>query len=119
MLMYQDLCTPAKVYITLAVVYMVCAYFSMNEFSNFMQVNQAKLHPQLNSLNSSVSQSTHSVTFVNILFTLFWTWVLNRLCSAGYIRVSWFLVLFPYLFLFIAVAVSIWALLKMHIVSQK
>ena len=119
MSIYQDLCTPAKVYITLAFVYMIGAYFSMNRFSNFMQANQAKLHPQLNSLNSNVSQFTPSITFVNILFTLFWTWVLNRLCSAGYIRVSWFLVLFPYLFLFIAVVGGIWALLKMHIVTQK
>ena len=119
MSLYQDLCTPAKVYITLAVIYMIGAYFSMNEFSNFMQVNQSKLHPYLNSLNFSVSKSANSVTLANILFTLFWTWVLNRLCSAGYIRVSWFLVLFPYLLLFLAIAVCIWALLKMHIVSQK
>jgi len=119
MSLYQELCTPAKVYITLAVVYMIGAYFSMNEFSNFMQVNQSKLHPSLNSLNFSVSKSTNGVTLANILFTLLWTWVLNRLCSAGYIRVSWFLVLFPYLLLFLVIAVSIWALLKMHIISQK
>jgi hypothetical protein len=119
MSMYQDLCTPAKVYVTLAVIYMISAYFSMNEFSNFMQVNQSKLHPYMNSLNFSVSQSTNSVTLANVLFTLFWTWILNRLCSAGYARVSWFLVLFPYLLMFIAVAVGIWMFLKMHILSQK
>ena len=119
MSLYQDLCTPAKVYITIAVIYMIGAYFGMSEFSNFMQVNQSKLHPYLNSLNFSVSKSTNGVTLVNILFTLLWTWLLNRLCSAGYIRVSWFLVLFPYLLLFLAIAVSIWTLLKMHIVSQK
>jgi hypothetical protein len=33
--------------------------------------------------------------------------------------VSWFLVLFPYLLLFVAVAFSVWALLKMHILSSK
>ena len=117
--MYQDLCTPAKVYITLALVYMIGAYFSMNQFSNFMQLNQSKLHPYMNSLNFSVKQSTSSVALVNILFTMGWTWILNRLCSSGYTRVSWFLVLFPYVFILIAVAVCIWALLKMHIVMQK
>ena len=119
MSLYQDLCTPAKVYVTLAIIYMISAYFSIMEFSNFMQVNQSKMHPYLNSLNFSVSQSTNSVTLVNILFTLFWTWLLNQLCSAGYIRVSWFLVMFPYLLMFIALAVSIWTLLKMHILTQK
>jgi hypothetical protein len=24
-----------------------------------------------------------------VLFTLFWTWILNRLCFAGYTKVSW------------------------------
>ena len=119
MSLYQSLCPPAKAYIVLAIIYIVGAYFSMNQFSNFMQLNQSKLHPYMNSLNFSVSQSANAVSIGNVLFTLFWTWVLNYLCSAGHIRVSWFLVLFPYLLLFIGLAVSIWTLLKMHIISSK
>jgi hypothetical protein len=115
MSIYQDLCTPAKVYFTLAVIYMICAYFSINNYFSFMQVNQSKLHPNLNSLNADMSQSTHGVTLMNVLFTLFWTWVLNRLCSAGYIRVSWFLVLFPYLLIFVGIMAYIWFIMKMHI----
>lgn len=117
MSLYQDLCTPAKLYITLAIIYMIGAYFSMNEFSNFMQTNQSKMHPSLNSLNFSVNQSKGAITFASVLFTLFWTWILNRLCFAGYSKVSWFLVLFPYLFLFIAVALAIWAIFKLHILT--
>ena len=119
MSMYQSLCTPAKVYITIVFLGYFIAYFSMNQFSNFMQLNQSKLHPDLNSLNYSVSQSTPIVTLVHILSALVWTWVLNRLCSAGHTRVSWFLVLFPPLLVFIGLFFAIWALLKMHIVSQK
>ena len=115
MSIYQDLCTPAKVYITLAVIYMLCAYFSISECLSFMQANQSKMHPQLNSLNNDIRQSTNGITIANVLFTLFWTWVLNRICSAGYIRVSWFLVLFPYLILFIGIIAYIWFLLKTHI----
>jgi len=117
MSMYQDLCTPAKLYITLAIIYMIGAYFSMSEFSNFMKVNQSKMHPYLNSLNFSVNQSKGAFTFASVLFTLFWTWILNQLCSAGYTKVSWFLVLFPYLFLFIGVALAIWAVFKLHILT--
>lgn len=115
--LYENLCTPAKLYITLALLYMIGAYFSMNGFSNFMKVNQSKVHPSLNSLNFSVNQSKGAITLVNVLFTLFWTWVLNRLCSAGYTKVSWFLVLFPYLFLFIALIFAMWAIFKLHILS--
>ena len=114
---YQALCVPAKLYITLTIIYMIGAYFSMNEFSNFMQVNQSKMHPYLNSLNFSVNQSKGAITFANALFILFWTWVLNWLCSAGYTKVSWFLVLFPYLLLFIALALGIWAIFKLHILT--
>jgi len=75
------------------------------------------MHPSLNSLNFSVNQSKGAITFVSALFTLFWTWILNQLCSAGYTKVSWFLVLFPYLFLFIGVALAIWAVFKLHILT--
>lgn len=118
MSIYQDLCTPAKVYITLAVIYMIGTYFCMNKCSTFMQANQSKLHPYLNSLHADMGQSTHGISLANVLFTLFWTWVLNRLCSAGYIRVSWFLVLFPYMLLFIGIIGYIWFLLKMHVLHK-
>ena len=36
------------------------------------------------------------------LKTIFWTFVLNAICKAGYKNLSWFLVLFPFLLLFIA-----------------
>lgn len=117
MSLYQELCTPAKLYITLAIIYAITAYFSINEFSNFMQTNQSKMHPYLNSLNFSVNQSKRAITLGNVLFTLFWTWILNRICSAGYTKVSWFLVLFPYLCLFIFIALAIWTLFKTHIMT--
>lgn len=117
MSLYQNLCVPAKLYITLAIIYAIGAYFSMHEFSNFMQVNQSKMHSSLSSLNFSVNKYKNSLTFANVLFTLFWTWGLNRLCSAGYTSVSWFLVLFPYLFLVIAIALGIWTIFKLHILS--
>jgi len=82
-----------------------------------MQVNQSKMHSSLSSLNFSVNKYKNSLTFANVLFTLFWTWVLNCLCSAGYTSVSWFLVLFPYLFLVIAIALGIWTIFKLHILS--
>ena len=115
MSIYQELCTPAKIYITLAIIYAIIAYFSMNEFSSFIQTNQSRMHPSLNSLNFSVNHSKGAFTLINVLFTLFWTWVLNWLCSVGYTKVSWFLVLFPYVFMFIAVVLMIWAIFKMHV----
>jgi hypothetical protein len=40
------------------------------------------------------------VFIVKIVFIVAWTWFLDILCSRGYERVSWFIVLLPYIFLF-------------------
>jgi hypothetical protein len=41
------------------------------------------------------------------LYILFWTFILNSLCKAGYKEVSWFLVLLPLILLFIILALVI------------
>lgn len=43
---------------------------------------------------------------IQIIGVLIWTWLLNYLCSIGYEGVSWFLVLFPYIVLFIMVILA-------------
>lgn len=39
-----------------------------------------------------------------IIYVLFWTWLLNVVCKAGYETVSWILVLLPFLLMFIFIA---------------
>jgi hypothetical protein len=36
---------------------------------------------------------------VEILFLVFWTWVLDFICSRGYTNFAWFILLFPYILL--------------------
>lgn len=38
-----------------------------------------------------------------LFYILFWTWLLNFLCKKGYSRVSWIIVLFPFLIYFGAI----------------
>ena len=65
---YKAYCTPAKIYLTIAVICSVFQLFSVPIF----------------------------IVFVNFLFAIFWTCVLGWLCKKGFSSVSWFLVLFPY-----------------------
>lgn len=37
------------------------------------------------------------------VYILFWTYILNKLCSSGYKSLSWFLVLFPYVLMFVLI----------------
>jgi hypothetical protein len=44
--------------------------------------------------------NTSMIFIVEIVFLVFWTWLLNFLCSRGYPGVSWFILLLPYILLF-------------------
>jgi hypothetical protein len=45
--------------------------------------------------------STILIFMVKLVYILFWTWVLNLICKDGYTAISWLLVLFPFILLFI------------------
>jgi hypothetical protein len=40
---------------------------------------------------------------MKILYVVFWTFILNALCSYGYYKLSWFLLLLPFILFFIMV----------------
>ena len=48
--------------------------------------------------------STFLIFIIKMLYVLFWTWILNLLCKNGYESISWFLVLLPYVVMFILIA---------------
>ena len=41
------------------------------------------------------------VFFFKFLYVAFWTFVLDSICKAGHKRVSWFLVILPFLLFFV------------------
>lgn len=65
---YKTYCTPAKIYLTIAVIVSIIQLFSVPIF----------------------------MVFINFLFAIIWTCILGWLCKKGFSSVSWFLVLFPY-----------------------
>jgi len=73
---FSKLCTPAKVYFAIAVISSLIAL-----------LNGIKI----------------VVVFFKILFAFIWTYLLSVLCDKGYKKVSWFLVLLPYILIFLAV----------------
>jgi predicted PurR-regulated permease PerM len=40
-----------------------------------------------------------------VLYVIFWTFVLNTLCNYGYYKLSWFILLLPFIIFFIVIAV--------------
>ena len=72
---FNKLCTPAKIYFAIAVVASIFALFR---------------------------GITFSMVFMKMVFAFIWTYILAWLCKKGFSSISWFLVLFPYLVILLA-----------------
>jgi hypothetical protein len=71
---FTELCTPAKIYFSLAILSILLGLF--NGF--------------------------HIVAILTkLFFALLWTYILSWLCKMGFKNLSWFLVLLPFLFIFL------------------
>ena len=73
--MFASLCTPAKIYLTIAVVSSVIALYNKVMFG---------------------------AVLTKLLFAFLWAYILGWLCKKGYANISWFLVLFPYFVILLA-----------------
>lgn len=90
----RNLCTPAMIYLVIsisAIVIMIVQNWLLNGNTNVFC---------LGSYSCSVS-SIVLIFIVKLLYVLFWTWILNLICSAGAPEVAWFLVLLPFILMFI------------------
>lgn len=70
----KNLCTPAQIYLGIAF---------------------------LGSLFSLMTGTRFGVIFMRMFFAVLWTLILGWLCKKGYTSISWFLVLLPYILLFL------------------
>ena len=58
-------------------------------------------------LQSDIPCNNMIVFAVKILYILGWTWVLDLLCKRGYKKISWLLVLLPYITMFLLILLFI------------
>lgn len=90
----NNLCTPAFLYLLInAVALFLIAYQNYGNISTYC----------VGSYSCNVS-NTYLVFFIKVVYILFWTWILNLLCSNGFTQLSWFLFLLPFILLFIFIA---------------
>jgi hypothetical protein len=89
------LCPPAKVYLILSSIFIII--MALQNYNN----NDIYCLGYY-----SCQVDTVLVFIIKILYIVFWTWILNIICSAGAgaVNIAWFLVLFPYIILFILLA---------------
>mgnify|MGYP001321382130 CR=1 FL=1 len=56
---------------------------------------------------SCPSQNNAAIFIAKFLYIIFWTFILNLICKSGFTSISWFLVLFPFIFMFVALGIMI------------
>lgn len=87
----RNLCSPA-------LFYLILSFISI--FTMILQNSYTS--PDIYCLgNYSCSANKTVIILISIVYAVFWTWILNIICSAGASYVSWILVLLPFLLFFV------------------
>tara|TARA_B100001094_G_C18187546_1_gene804852 strand:- start:3046 stop:3390 length:345 start_codon:yes stop_codon:yes gene_type:complete len=93
----KKLCQPAYIYLLLSIVGMVSMIIQNAGNTNKYCVG-----------NFECDVPNTSLVFVaKAIYVMFWTFILNALCKAGYKNVSWFIVLIPFIILAILIGMLI------------
>ena len=109
--MFDKLCTPAQIYLIVSFILMVLSYFGLNAISQQISLNQSN-NSFLQSLNFTYQKDARTSYVVQAVFIVLWTWVLSYLCNKGFSNLSWFLILFPWILMFLAFFVYIIEMVK-------
>jgi hypothetical protein len=104
--MFDKICTPAQIYLIVSFILIVLSYFGLSAISQQITLNQAN-NSFLQSLNFTYQKDTRTSYVVQAVFIVLWTWVLSYLCKKGFSNLSWFLVLLPWILMFLAFFVYI------------
>jgi hypothetical protein len=90
----RKLCTPAYVYLVISLIALgIIVLQNVNNSNTFC----------MGEYSCNVS-NIYFVLLIKIVFILFWTWILNLICKLGSPLMSWILVLFPLVLMFIFIS---------------
>lgn len=89
----SQLCTPSYVYFIISV--LAIAISAIQNFGNRYRYSLGNYSCQV--------PSCIAVFVMKVIYILFWTWILNLICNDGHTGVAWFLVLLPFVLLFVIV----------------
>ena len=53
------------------------------------------------------AQNTLMIFVFKIMYVIFWTFILNLLCKSGFNQLAWFLVILPFLLLFVLIGLFV------------
>ena len=89
----KNLCTPAYLYFTISIIFLIVVYVQNYNNNNVYC---------LGSYSCDVT-NVWLLFLLKLIYILFWTWILNLICMAGVPAFAWFLVLFPFVLMFVLI----------------
>lgn len=90
----RNLCTPAVIYLAISMLLLVVMYIQNR--------NNVDVYC-LGAYECDVTNVT-AIFLVKFVYILFWTWILNLICSSGFTSISWLLLLMPIILSFLLIA---------------
>lgn len=87
----KELCTPAALYFIISIAGLIA--MGLQNVGNTHQYHVGNFSCRV--------PNTLMVLLVQLLYILFWTYVLNLICKDGHVGISWLLVLLPWLVMFV------------------
>jgi hypothetical protein len=93
----KKLCTPALVYFIISIFGVILLLFQ--NIGNTKSYN-------IGSYSTRVP-STILMFALKLIYIIFWTWILNLLCKGGFTGLSWLLVLFPFILMFVVLGLVV------------
>ena len=91
----KELCTPSLVYFVISIISLFLVALQNIGHKNSYHVGNF----------SCRVPNTALIFIIKFIYILFWTWILNLICKDGHNGISWFLVLFPFLLLFVIMGI--------------
>lgn len=93
----KNLCKPAYFYFLISIFFFIFI-FIQNIFIN----NGSRYCIGMYECNKN---NKWMLLFSNLLYIIFWTYVLNFICNLGYPKLSWFIVLLPFISSFLLIGI--------------
>jgi hypothetical protein len=87
----KELCAPAMLYFLISIIAFVISLIQNLGHNDSYHVGDF----------SCRVPNTLLIFIVKLIYILFWTWILNLICKDGYTFISWLLILFPFILLFV------------------
>ena len=91
----KELCTPAMIYFVISITSLIMVLFQNLGNSNSYNIGSF----------SCRVPNTALVFVAELIYVLFWTYVLNLICKDGHTSLSWLLVLLPWMLLFVMIGI--------------